>query len=81
MYTNCEKYKSKNWTYNVKKILINLGFNDIWIVNNDNYMLHIVQLRIFDKAQQDIHSKIEKSRKCPFYKYLINGIILEDQSL
>jgi hypothetical protein len=31
MYINCEKYKSKNWAHNIKKIWLDLGFNDIWI--------------------------------------------------
>ena len=78
MYTNCEKYKCKNWAYDVKKILIDLGFNGIWINQKiDNSMLQIVKTRIFDQAKQDIFSKIEKSRKCPFYKYLIDGLYLQ----
>ena len=78
MYTNCEKYKCKNWAYDVKKILIDLGFNGIWIDKKiDNSMLQIVKTRIFDQAKQDIFSKIEKSRKCIFYKYLIDGLYLQ----
>jgi hypothetical protein len=80
MYTNCEKYKSTNWAYDVKKIVIDLGFNGIWIDKNfffDNSMLKIIKTRIFDQAKQDIFSKIEKSRKCPFYKYLIDGLNLQ----
>ena len=58
--------------------MIDLGFNGIWIDQKiDNSMLQIVKTRIFDQAKQDIISKIEKSRKCPFYKYLIDGLYIQ----
>jgi hypothetical protein len=42
----------------------------------DNSMLQSEQTRIYDQAKQYIFfsSKIEKSRKYPFYKYLIDGL-------
>lgn len=30
MYINCELYGYKNWVFDVKKILNEIGFNEVW---------------------------------------------------
>lgn len=67
----------KNWVFDVKKVLIDLGFFYLWTNQKNNGILQLVKQRIFDQAKQDIFANVENSKKCSFYKYLFDGIHLQ----
>lgn len=77
MYINCELHGHKNWASDVKKILNEIGFNEVWNKQTiDSLTLKVINQRIVDLAKQDIFGKIENSQKCHFYKYFNSGWIL-----
>lgn len=78
MYINCELHGHKNWASDVKKILNEIGFNEVWNKQTiDSLTLKVINQRIVDLAKQDIFGKIENSQKCHFYKYLVDGFYLQ----
>jgi len=53
-----------NWVSNVKDVLCNLGFTDLWISQDpDNFSLEVVKLRIKDQYLQSWFSRLEECNK------------------
>lgn len=82
MYINCEEHGYKNWVFDVKKILIDLGFFDIWSNQKiNNGILQLVKQRIFDQAKQDIFANVENSKKMFFlqisYRWYTSSILFK----
>jgi hypothetical protein len=59
----------KNWVSNVKDLLCNLGFNDLWIWQDPgNFSLEVIKLRIKDQYLQLWFSRLEECNKLDIYK-------------
>jgi len=58
-----------NWVSNVKDVLCNLGFTDLWISQDpDNFSLEVVKLRIKDHFLQSWFSGLEECNKLDIFK-------------
>ena len=72
LYYNCEILGHKNLVYFVKKIFIRIVFFfenwDRQIINKSSLLF--IKQRIFDNVTR--YADIENSKKCIFYKYLID---------
>ena len=73
LYDNCEGLGHKNWVYFVKKYLSELLFFE----NCDRQIIYrsslfCIKQRMFDNFTQSLYADIENSKKCIFYKYLID---------
>ena len=78
--TSCEQNNCKNWLYNVKNILSEIGLLDVWInqnIYNHSYILATVKQRVYDICIQSLISDINNSSKCKLYSHLIDQITLQ----
>jgi hypothetical protein len=67
LLTDANKGKNK-WASNVKDLLCNLGFNDLWISQDPgNFSLEVIKLRIKDQYLQLWFSVLEECNKLDIY--------------
>jgi hypothetical protein len=65
---NDKTYKNKNWATQVKNILFEHGFQDIWLYENiDNYTVELIKKRITDTYCQSWYSNINNSPRLRTY--------------
>jgi exonuclease III len=68
----------KNWAYNIKTELTDLGFSDVWNSQSLEYVsLPVIKQRIFDHAVQCLQGIIDSSPKCRLYRYLYDSYTLQ----
>lgn len=61
-------YKNKNWAYQIKTILEELGFANLWIFQNELYInFSLIKLRILDTFKQSWYSYINNSPRLSSY--------------
>ena len=64
---------------NVKDLLCNLGFNDLWISQDTgNFSLEVIKLRIKDKYLQLWFSGLEECNKLDIYKKIKLKFVLKN---
>ena len=69
-----------NSLYQVKSILLSLGFGDVWYsqhVNNIEWFLKSVKMRLTDNFIQERDTILDNSSKCNIYKHLIDRFCLQ----
>ena len=69
-----------NWLCQVKSILLSLGFGDVWYsqhVNNIEWFLKSVKMRLTDNFIQERDTILDNSSKCNIYKHLIDRFCLQ----
>ena len=52
---------------------MSLGFGNLWVSQpfvNDEYVLSLITIRIFDQLKQSLFSMLYNSPKCSLYKHL-----------
>jgi hypothetical protein len=68
----------KQWASNVKDLLCNLGFNDLWISQDPgNFSLEVIKLRIKDQYLQLWFSRLEECNKHDIFKRIILEFCIE----
>jgi hypothetical protein len=78
LYDLCEFNNQRNWVNDVKRQLIELGFQDVWSNQYiDKSVLQIIKQRILDQELQSIMGKMAASSKCSLYQYLFESSTLQ----
>ena len=71
----------QNWLFEIRKILISLGMNDVWqnqFVENEKLFLSVAKQRLIDLAYQKIDSFVDNSNKCFIYRHIHKHRQLQD---
>ena len=76
MLTDIENNPRKtNWALNVKNMLCNYGFQEVWIaqgVGHTTTFISIFQRRVKDTFIQQWYSRLENSTRASFYRVFAN---------
>ena len=70
-----------SWLSNVKDLLCNSGFSDVWNaqhVPDDKTFLNLFKQRVIDNFIQERNIALDNSNKCLFYKYLLETFSLQN---
>jgi hypothetical protein len=75
-----ENVDSINWLHQVKCLLFELGFGDVWVnqqVVNHFRFINSVKLRLSDHCVQELDTILNNSPKCMLYRHLTDTFCLQ----
>ena len=73
---SCNHQNNKNWSAEIRDILISIGLVDVWQqqrVENERLFLYLAKQSLKDLAYQKIDSFINNSNKCILYKHVLKN--------
>ena len=64
---NGNSYSGKNWAFNIKTILTEIGMHHIWIEQDSSTIFYLIKQRILDIFKQTWYATINNSRRLASY--------------